>query len=74
MIETTTDFYKELLQKFPFEPTTKQQKLLDELASFTFSNNNRALFLLKGYAGTGKTTTISTVVNSLWKAGKKQFY
>ncbi len=27
--------------------------------------------MLKGYAGTGKTTTISTVVNSLWKVGKK---
>lgn len=71
MIETTTDFYKELLQKFPFDPTTKQLELLNELSDFIFSNNNRALFLLKGYAGTGKTTTISTVVNSLWKAGKK---
>ena len=71
MIETTSDFYKELLQKFPFEPTRKQHELLNELTDFIFSNNNRALFLLKGYAGTGKTTTISTVVNSLWKAGKK---
>ena len=71
MIKTTTDFYKELLQKFPFEPTIKQYKLLDELTTFIFDNNNRALFLLKGYAGTGKTTTISTVVNSLSKAGKK---
>jgi exodeoxyribonuclease-5 len=71
MIETTTDFYKELLQKFPFEPTRKQHKLLNELSGFIYDNNNHALFLLKGYAGTGKTTTISTVVNSLWKAGKK---
>jgi ATP-dependent exoDNAse (exonuclease V) alpha subunit len=29
------------------------------------------LFLLKGYAGTGKTTTISTFVNTLSSAGKK---
>ncbi|MDG1040139.1 MAG: AAA family ATPase [Polaribacter sp.] len=71
MLETSVDFYKELLQKFPFDPTIKQQKLLNELSDFIFDNNNRALFLLKGYAGTGKTTTISTVVNSLWKAGKK---
>jgi exodeoxyribonuclease-5 len=71
MIETPTDFYKELLQKFPFEPTRKQQQLLNDLSSFIFDNNNRALFLLKGYAGTGKTTTISTVVNALWKVGKK---
>ncbi len=71
MIKTTTEFYKELLQKFPFKPTIKQHKLLNELAIFIFDNNNRALFLLKGYAGTGKTTTISTFVNSLWKAEKK---
>ncbi|WP_347174429.1 ATP-dependent DNA helicase [Polaribacter uvawellassae] len=71
MIKNKSDFYKELLQKFPFEPTIKQQKLLDELSGFIFDNNNRALFLLKGYAGTGKTTTISTVVNSLWKVGAK---
>jgi len=71
MIKIKADFYKELLQKFPFEPTIKQQKLLNELSNFIFYDNNRALFLLKGYAGTGKTTTISTVVNSLWKVGKK---
>lgn len=71
MIKTKADFYKELLQKFPFEPTIKQQKLLDQLSDFIFDDNNRALFLLKGYAGTGKTTTISTFVNSLGKVGKK---
>lgn len=71
MLKTPIDFYKELLQKFPFEPTIKQQKLLNDLSDFIFDDNNRALFLLKGYAGTGKTTTISTVVNSLWKTGKK---
>ncbi len=71
MLKTPIDFYKELLQKFPFDPTIKQQKLLNELSDFIFDNNNRALFLLKGYAGTGKTTTISTVVNSLSKAGQK---
>lgn len=71
MIKTTAEFYKELIQKFPFKPTVKQNELLHELTNFIFDDNNRALFLLKGYAGTGKTSTISTVVNSLWKAGKK---
>ncbi len=71
MIETPSAFYKELLQKFPFEPTQKQRQLLNDLTTFIFDTNERSLFLLKGYAGTGKTTTISTVVNSLWKAGHK---
>lgn len=71
MIKTATEFYKELLNKFPFDPTTKQNKLLLKLSDFIFDSNNRALFLLKGYAGTGKTTIISTVVNSLWKINTK---
>ena len=71
MIKTTSKFYKELLEKFPFSPTIKQNELLDKLTTFIFNDNNNDLFLLKGYAGTGKTTIISTVVNSLWKAGKK---
>ncbi len=28
------------------------------------------MYLLKGYAGTGKTTIISTIVNNLWKITK----
>jgi ATP-dependent exoDNAse (exonuclease V) alpha subunit len=71
MIEIPADFNKELLQKFPHQPTLKQRKLLDLLSSFVFNENKDALFLLKGYAGTGKTTTIGTFVNSLWTAGKK---
>lgn len=71
MIETAPNFYKEILQKFPYDPTQRQTELLDALTHFIFDNNNRALFLLKGYAGTGKTTIISTVVHNLWKTGKK---
>ncbi len=71
MIETAPKFYKEILSKFPYQPTQKQNELLDKLTDFLFDTNSNALFLLKGYAGTGKTTIISTVVNNLWKAGKK---
>lgn len=71
MIESAPKFYKEILQKFPYQPTQKQNELLDKLTDFIFNDNSDALFLLKGYAGTGKTTIISTVVNNLWKAGKK---
>ena len=71
MIQTASKFYKEILQKFPYAPTDKQNELLDVLTDFIFSDDNRALFLLKGYAGTGKTTIISTVVHNLWKIGQK---
>ena len=71
MLQNTSDFYKELLNKFSYHPTTKQSKLFSLLVEFLFSKNERSLFLLKGYAGTGKTTTISTIVSSLWKINKK---
>ncbi len=71
MIASAHKFYTEVVQKFPFELTHKQRELLTELINFLFEKDNKGLFVLKGYAGTGKTTTISTLVNSLWKAGKK---
>ena len=71
MIKKPLDFYKELLRNFPFEPTQKQGELLNLLSDFIFNDDKQSLFLLKGYAGTGKTTTISTFVNSLTQAQKK---
>ena len=71
MIELSTDFYKELIKKFPHTPTSKQRTLLNLLSVFIFKKDNHSLFLLKGYAGTGKTTSISTIVNNLWRVQKK---
>ena len=71
MTKTAPKFYQELVKKFPFEPTILQNELLVKLSEFVFDSNKDGLFLLKGYAGTGKTSTISTVVNNLWRVGVK---
>ena len=71
MIKTPLEFYQDITKKFPFEPTYLQDLLLQKMSDFIFDTNSKSLFLIKGYAGTGKTTTISTVVNNLWCAGKK---
>jgi len=71
MLKTRSEFYKEILKNFPHKPTDKQSELLNDFTGFIFDDNKDALFLLKGYAGTGKTTVISTIVTDLWKAGKK---
>lgn len=71
MIKSASEFYKKLNQKFPFQPTQIQQELLHQLADFSFDKNKDAIFVLKGYAGTGKTTVMSTFVNHLWEVGKK---
>ncbi|SNR50725.1 exodeoxyribonuclease-5 [Lutibacter agarilyticus] len=71
MTKTVSQFYEDLVKSFPFKPTNSQDLLLSKLADFIFDSSSDGLFLIKGYAGTGKTTTISTVVNNLWKVGKK---
>ena len=71
MIKNTTNLYNELLKEFPFAPTIRQDQLFKSLSNFVLSNNEQGIFLLKGYAGTGKTTVISTLVNNLWKTGYK---
>jgi exodeoxyribonuclease-5 len=71
MINNPQQFFKALLEKFPFTPTATQNELLVLLSEFIFDKDTRKLFLLKGYAGTGKTTTMSTVVNNLWQVGMK---
>ena len=62
---TSSLFYKLLLQNSLFEPTVKQNLFFQKIAVFLFNTSNDEIFVLKGYAGTGKTTIISTVINHL---------
>lgn len=71
MIKTATAFHKHLQEIFPHKPTILQEALLQQFSEFIFNPDAHSLFLLKGYAGTGKTTSISTIVNNLWHTGKK---
>lgn len=59
------DFYRILKYNFPFSPTQKQDIFFQKIAAFVTNPNNNQIFVLKGYAGTGKTTVISTIVNNL---------
>ncbi|MGB3152155.1 MAG: ATP-binding domain-containing protein [Maribacter sp.] len=68
---TTATFYTELESKFPHVPTLKQEVALRKLSEFMLSTIKEEVFLLKGFAGTGKTTLIGTLVNSLWKTRMK---
>ena len=59
-------FIKALLDKFPYQITNSQRQLIEKLTGFIL-DEQPGIFLLKGYAGTGKTTIISTLVNNLWQ-------
>ncbi len=60
------DFINKLLhENFLFKPTSDQEKLLKTLAEFISDSDKNHLLLIKGYAGTGKTTIIKTLTKTL---------
>ncbi|MCF4101449.1 AAA family ATPase [Gillisia sp. M10.2A] len=67
---TADKFYKLLINDLGFEAKLKQDIALQQLSSFILNPNPNSIFLLKGYAGTGKTTIISALVKNLWKVKK----
>lgn len=56
---------EQICQNLGFEPTNGQNLLAGELADFITDNNPDSLFLLKGYAGTGKTSMLNALVKTL---------
>ena len=60
-----------LLNNFGFTPTEGQAKVLYHLSAFILTEKERPVYLLRGYAGTGKTTLVSTLVNTLPKIGMR---
>lgn len=50
---------------FDYEPTRGQQTLIKAMAAFISSPAEREILLVKGYAGTGKTSLISALVKTL---------
>lgn len=61
----------ELRASLPANPTDSQNRLLKHLAIFTIEGDEGGVLMVKGYAGTGKTTTLSTYVKVLGKYGFK---
>ena len=58
-----SDFlYSSFVSKLAFEPTSCQETLLRKVADFVSSDDNDIL-VVNGYAGTGKTTAISSVIS-----------
>src|SRR5690606_35978641 len=54
-----------LLSHFPWQPTSQQEEVLARIAEFLHTFSTESCFILRGYAGTGKTTIISTLVKAL---------
>ena len=60
-----TDFAQSFRDHIPFTPTRGQEEAMEMLSEFVCEYSENHLFVLKGYAGTGKTTLVSALVNTL---------
>ncbi len=60
-----------ILSRFPFESTAGQLQAIQYLDEFLTKSGRRAAFLMKGYAGTGKTTLVAALVRSIASTGWK---
>ena len=55
----------QIKSNFPFNPTAEQGISLEKISEFILSDNDRKIFMLCGYAGTGKTTLVSALVKTM---------
>lgn len=56
---------RQITQNFPYNPTEDQFSALKMLTDFLLERETDSLLLLKGYAGTGKTSLVGALVKTL---------
>lgn len=56
---------------YQFNPTTEQLIFCTKIAAFLSAKQNKPCFILRGYAGTGKTTSVAALVRALPQFGLK---
>lgn len=66
---TREELFDHLIDAFQFQPTEGQATVLYHLAAFLLSKKPNPAYILRGYAGTGKTTLVTTLVKTLPQVG-----
>lgn len=56
---------RQIKENFPYQPTSEQEKTIKMLADFLVSAQENRIFVLRGYAGTGKTSLVGALVRTL---------
>lgn len=56
---------EQILVNFGHEPTEGQRKVVESLSDFILSNGSDDIFVLRGFAGTGKTSLVSALVKTM---------
>ena len=66
----THEFAERIFLNLPYDPNSQQIQLIAALARFCSPTaNSDSVFLLNGYAGTGKTSLTGALVRALREAG-----
>lgn len=66
-----TQKYNEEGEPVPFTPNAGQRELIAKLGTFLLDSAEGKLFILRGYAGTGKTSIVSALVRTLRSLGQQ---
>lgn len=64
-------FLDKIKLNFPFEPTSEQDSALEKIVDFLFLQKEESLFLLRGYAGTGKSSLLGALVKTMTEFKQK---
>ena len=70
-VTTPKTAYDKLISELPFKPTLGQEGFVYRLSEFLTEENIGKVFLLRGYAGTGKTSMVISVVQTLKSMNRK---
>ena len=54
-----------IAQSYPFAPTQEQLQFCEQVYRFLTKKQENRCFVLRGYAGTGKTTSVAALVKAL---------
>lgn len=62
---------KKVVNNLPFTPNEEQEEALKKIMSFLFSKQGNTAFIMKGYAGTGKTSILGALVKAMIELNQK---
>lgn len=62
---------EQVIKNFGFEPTAEQESAIGQICDFLFYPVSDSIFLLKGYAGTGKSSLLGALVKTMTQLQQK---
>ena len=64
-----SDIASQIYAKLLYQPTNNQKKIVEAFAEYLAEGDSSSIFVLNGYAGTGKTTLVAAIVAALKNVG-----